>query len=59
MVKLGEKEDDGPSTRQKVVTKCMWMVGSCRNAIVVIATGVLGYWFVATQGISPVKLMGE
>ncbi|KOB78424.1 Uncharacterized protein OBRU01_02506 [Operophtera brumata] len=39
MIKLGEKSDDGPSTRQKLVTKCLWMVGTCRNAIVVVATG--------------------
>ncbi|KOB58212.1 putative sulfate/bicarbonate/oxalate exchanger sat-1, partial [Operophtera brumata] len=45
MIKLGEKSDDGPSTRQKLVTKCLWMVGTCRNAIVVVATGLLGYWF--------------
>lgn len=58
MIKLGEKSDDGPSTRQKVVTKCMWMLGTCRNAIVVVCTGVLGYWLVATYGTSPVRLMG-
>lgn len=59
MVKLGEKEECGPSTRQKVATKCMWMVGICRNAIVVIASGVLGYWFVASHGAAPFRLMGE
>lgn len=58
MIKLGEKSAEGPSTRQKVLTKCMWLLGTCRNAIVVILTGVLGYWFVTTKGSSPVRLMG-
>lgn len=59
MIKLGEKSEDGPSTRQKVLTRCMWLLGTCRNAIVVVATGVLGYWFVATHGAAPVRLMGS
>lgn len=59
MIKLGDKSEDGPSTRQKVITKCFWMISTCRNAIMVVATGVLGYWFIATQGTSPVRLMGR
>ncbi|XP_035432362.2 sodium-independent sulfate anion transporter isoform X1 [Spodoptera frugiperda] len=59
MIKLGAKSEDGPSTKQKVITKCLWMVSTCRNAIVVVATGLLGYWFVATYGQPPVRLMAE
>lgn len=59
MIKLGTKNEDGPNTRQKVLTKCMWMVGTCRNAIVVVASGVLGYWFVSTHGEPPFRLMGR
>ncbi|RVE44146.1 hypothetical protein evm_011193 [Chilo suppressalis] len=58
MIQLGQKSDDGPNTRQKALNKCMWLLGTCRNAIVVVATGILGYWFVSTQGESPVRLMG-
>ncbi|KAL4707527.1 hypothetical protein ACJJTC_000279 [Scirpophaga incertulas] len=58
MIQLGEKSENGPSTRQKALTKCMWLLGTCRNAIVVIATGVLGFWFVSSNGESPVRLMG-
>lgn len=58
MVKFGTKNEDGPSTRQKVLTKCLWMLGTCRNAIVVILSGALGCWFVTTHGSSPVRLMG-
>ncbi|XP_045497084.1 sodium-independent sulfate anion transporter isoform X2 [Colias croceus] len=58
MIKLGEKSSDGPSTRQKVLTKCMWLLGTCRNAIVVVLTGVLGFWFVTAKGGSPFRLMG-
>ncbi|XP_072931591.1 sodium-independent sulfate anion transporter isoform X2 [Epargyreus clarus] len=59
MIKLGEKTEEGPSTRQKVLTRCMWLLGTCRNAIVVVATGALGYWFVATHGAAPVRLMAK
>lgn len=59
MIKLGEKSENGPNTRQKVFTKCMWLLGTCRNAIVVVATGALGFWFVAAYDESPVRLMGQ
>lgn len=56
MVKLG---GDSASTRQKVITKCLWLLGTCRNAIVVVATGVLGFWFATHHGEEvPVRLMG-
>lgn len=58
MIKLGCKSEDGPSTKQKVITKGLWLISTCRNAIVVVVTGVLGYWFVAAYGTSPVRLMG-
>lgn len=58
MIKLGAKSENGPSTKQKVITKILWLISTCRNAIMVVATGVLGYWFVATHGQSPVVLMG-
>ncbi|CAH0579562.1 unnamed protein product [Chrysodeixis includens] len=59
MIKLGCKSEDGPSTKQKVITKSLWLISTCRNAIVVVVTGVLGYWFVAAYGTSPVRLMAE
>ncbi|XP_041978043.1 sodium-independent sulfate anion transporter-like isoform X2 [Aricia agestis] len=59
MIQLGKTRVGGPSTHQKVITKCLWLLGTCRNAIVVVTTGVLGYWFVATRGSSPVRLMGH
>lgn len=59
MIKLGETSSEGPSTRQKVLTKCMWLLGTCRNAIVVIATGALGFWFVAMHDAPPFWLMGQ
>lgn len=59
MIKLGESSSEGPSTRQKVLTKCMWLLGTCRNAIVVVASGALGFWFVATHGAPPFRLMGQ
>ncbi|XP_023935103.1 sodium-independent sulfate anion transporter isoform X2 [Bicyclus anynana] len=57
MIKLGANDPDGPSTRQKVLTKAMWLLGTCRNALVVVAGGALGA-AVAAQGEAPVRLMG-
>jgi hypothetical protein len=59
MIKLGAKSENGPSTHQKVLMKSMWLLATCRNAIVVVAGGVLGFWFVNTHGSSPVRLMGQ
>ncbi|KPJ03658.1 Sodium-independent sulfate anion transporter [Papilio xuthus] len=59
MIKLGATCEGGPSTRQKVANKCLWLLATCRNAIVVVATGSLGAWFVAAYGASPVRLMGS
>lgn len=40
--------------------RCLWLLGACRNAIVVVCTGALGYWFVAQHGdLVPFRLMGE
>lgn len=58
MVKLGAGLPEGPSTRQKVLTKALWLLGTCRNALVVVAGGALGA-AVAAQGEPPVRLMGE
>lgn len=59
MIKIGANTEGGPTTRQKVITKSLWLISTCRNAIMVVATGVLGYWFISTRGDSPVKLMGR
>lgn len=57
MTKFGGKSEN-VSTKIKVLNKTMWLLGTCRNAIVVVVSGVLGYWFVAKYGNSPMKLMG-
>ncbi|XP_063381080.1 sodium-independent sulfate anion transporter-like [Cydia fagiglandana] len=56
MVKLG---GEAPSARQRWVTRCCWLLGTCRNAVVVVASGALGFWFVSTHGAAPVRLMGS
>ncbi|XP_050683537.1 sodium-independent sulfate anion transporter isoform X2 [Leptidea sinapis] len=58
MIKLGTESPEGPNTRQKVLTKSMWLLGTCRNAIVVVFTGFLGFWFISSSGASPFRLMG-
>ncbi|GBP68186.1 Sodium-independent sulfate anion transporter [Eumeta japonica] len=47
------------SERWRVLERILWLVGVCRNAVVVVAGGVLGYWLtVRGQGATPVRLMG-
>lgn len=55
MVRVG---GEGASARQRFATKSMWLLGTCRNAIVVIATGALGFWFAAHHETPPFRLMG-
>ncbi|XP_045771325.1 sodium-independent sulfate anion transporter-like [Maniola jurtina] len=57
MVKLGADRPEGPNARQKVLTKLLWLLGTCRNALVVVAGGALGF-AVAARGSAPVRLMG-
>lgn len=42
-IKIGPKEDDQKSTWHKVINKIIWLVGTSRNAILVIVTGVIAY----------------
>ncbi|XP_071964429.1 sodium-independent sulfate anion transporter-like [Antedon mediterranea] len=45
-------------TRKKVVLKIMWLIGTARNAVVVMITCVLAY-FLQTDGVSPFVLTGN
>ncbi|KAJ2939848.1 hypothetical protein O0L34_g18043 [Tuta absoluta] len=57
MVKIGGEH---ASARQRFATKCLWLLATCRNAIIVIVTGVLGFWYtghLAGEAV-PFRLMG-
>lgn len=53
------KEPEGaqPSTFQKTINRILWLVGTSRNAILVIICGVIGYVFKA-DGEAPFALIG-
>lgn len=41
--KIGPKEEHMKSTFQKVVNKTIWLIGTARNAILVVLTGIISY----------------
>lgn len=67
-IKIGPKEDDEKSIFHKIVNKTLWLVGTARNAILVIAGGALSAYFYLNgnkmfeiignipQGLPPVQL---
>lgn len=42
---IGPKEDQLKSNCQKVINKILWLIGTARNAILVILTGMISYLF--------------
>ncbi|EEB12661.1 sulfate transporter, putative [Pediculus humanus corporis] len=42
---LGPKDGTKKSLSEKIITKIFWIVGSSRNAILVLLSGFLGYFF--------------
>lgn len=44
-IKIGPKEDDEKTFFHKFVNKTLWLVGTARNAIIVIAGGALSAYF--------------
>ncbi|KAJ8953892.1 hypothetical protein NQ318_019132 [Aromia moschata] len=59
--KLGPKGDDDdakPSRCQNVINKTLWLVGTARNAILVIVCGFIGYSF-CSNGPPPFKVIGD
>jgi sodium-independent sulfate anion transporter 11 len=56
MVKVGSKDETQLTTAQKVINKSLWLIGTSRNAILVVICGYVGYNFESTDAI---KLTGE
>lgn len=44
-IKIGPKEDDEKNVFHKIVNKTFWLVGTARNAIIVIAGGAFSAYF--------------
>lgn len=58
-IRIGGKEGIELTTFQKVVNKCLWLIGTSRNFILVIICGFLGYYFYsASSHDEPFKVIG-
>ncbi|PSN36843.1 Sodium-independent sulfate anion transporter [Blattella germanica] len=56
MVKIGPKDEDQLTRTQKIINKTLWLIGTSRNAILVILCGFVGFWFDKTDTF---KLIGN
>lgn len=56
---MGPNEEELKSKVHKVVNKTLWLVGTARNAILVLVCGAIGYVFEHGSPESPFKLIGD
>lgn len=57
-VSFGPKEDDQKSSWHKFINKFLWLVGTSRNAILVVVTGFIAY-ALHESGQDDLKLIGD
>ncbi|CAL1675363.1 unnamed protein product [Lasius platythorax] len=53
--KIGPDKEELRTTKHRIVNKLIWLIGTSRNALLVVICGLLGWSF---QDKSPVKLIG-
>ncbi|XP_031838576.1 epidermal stripes and patches isoform X2 [Nomia melanderi] len=53
--KIGPKDEESQTSKYRIINKVIWLIGTSRNALLVILCGLLGYSF---SGKSPFKLIG-
>ncbi|XP_055588367.1 sodium-independent sulfate anion transporter [Uranotaenia lowii] len=57
-LKVGPEDDDYKSKKHRIINKFMWLVGTSRNAILVVVCGAIGYVFQSSVS-APFKLIGD
>lgn len=57
-LKVGPHEDDLKSKKHRIINKFMWLIGTSRNAILVVVCGAIGYVF-QSSATAPFKLIGD
>lgn len=57
-LKVGPEEDTLKSRKHRIINKFMWLVGTSRNAILVVVCGAIGYVFQSSAQ-APFKLIGD
>jgi len=55
-IKIGPPKDEEKNCLHKVVNKTLWLIATARNAIIVVATGYIG-WYINDQLI--LKMIGD
>lgn len=58
-IKVGPKEEDLKSTRQKVLNKFLWLFGTARNAILLVLCGSFSYYLGLKYAEHPFKTIGD
>ncbi|XP_055902228.1 sodium-independent sulfate anion transporter [Eupeodes corollae] len=56
--KIGGKEESSWTNFHKIMNKIIWIIGTSRNAILVIVCGAMGYYFNSTEHGIPFKVIG-
>lgn len=56
-LKVGQKEKSKPKLLHRIINQFLWLFGTSRNAILVVITGCVGYYF-QTSGQNPFNLIG-
>ncbi|XP_026271920.1 sodium-independent sulfate anion transporter [Frankliniella occidentalis] len=58
-VELGPSDSEKQSRVQRIINSSLWLIGTSRNAILVVVTGVLGYHFAKDGAEAPFKVIGN
>uniref|UniRef100_A0A336MYE0 CSON006347 protein n=2 Tax=Culicoides sonorensis TaxID=179676 RepID=A0A336MYE0_CULSO len=58
-IKIGPKEDTQKSWFQKLFNKSMWLIATARNAIIVVATGLISYFMIQNGHGDVLKIIGD
>ncbi|XP_035777855.1 sodium-independent sulfate anion transporter-like isoform X1 [Anopheles albimanus] len=57
-LKVGPADDEQKSKNHRIINKMMWLIGTSRNAILVVVCGAIGYTFQSSAA-APFKLIGD
>lgn len=58
-IKIGPKNDEEKTSFHKVINKTLWLVGTARNAIIVVASGALAAYFYENGQHDMFKIIGD
>jgi hypothetical protein len=63
-IRVGHKNEDDSLSEpdltwtQNTINKIFWLIGTSRNCVIVIASGLVGY-YMSQDGPPPYKIVGE